>query len=60
MRVTSINEEPFISIIIIWDGILDIFLDRLSLDIERISSSDKMVVFNSHEEGSVSEMFGVP
>jgi len=49
MRVTSINKEPFISIIIIRDIILNVLLDRLSLDIKRISSTNKMVIFNSHE-----------
>lgn len=49
MRIGGINEEPFISIIIIWDVILDVLLDRLSLDIIRISSTDKVVIFNSHE-----------
>jgi hypothetical protein len=47
--ITSIDKEPFISIIIIWDGVFDIFLDRLTLNIIRISSSDHMVVFNSHK-----------
>jgi hypothetical protein len=49
MGITSINEEPFTSIIIIWDVILDVLLDRLSLDIIRISSTNEMVIFNSHE-----------
>jgi hypothetical protein len=49
MRIGSIYEEPFISIIIIWDIILNVLLDRLSLDIIRISSTDKLVIFNSHE-----------
>jgi hypothetical protein len=40
MRIGSIYEEPFISIIIIWDVILDVLLDRLSLDIIRISGTD--------------------
>jgi hypothetical protein len=49
VRITSINEEPFVSIIIILDGIFHIFLHGLTLDIIRIGSSNHMVVFNSHE-----------
>jgi hypothetical protein len=49
VRITSINEEPRRSIIIIMDGVYNITLHRLTLDIIRISSSVKMIVFNSHE-----------
>jgi hypothetical protein len=48
VRITSINEEPISSIIIILDGIFQIFLHGLTLDIIRIGSSNEMVVFNSH------------
>jgi len=49
MTVSSINEEPFSSIVIILDSILDIFLKGLTLDIERICRSDELSTFNSHE-----------
>jgi hypothetical protein len=49
VRITSINEEPISSIIIILDGGFHIFLHGLTLDIIIIGSSNEMVVFNSHK-----------
>jgi len=49
MTVTSIDKEPFCGIIIIRDIISDIFLDRLSLNIITISSSNEIAAFDSHK-----------
>jgi len=49
MRVSSIDKEPFSSIVIIRDIILDIFLDGLTLNIIRISSSNEILTFDSHK-----------
>lgn len=49
MRIGTIDKEPFSSIVIILDGILDIVLMLLTCNIIRIGSTNEMVTFNSHE-----------
>jgi hypothetical protein len=49
VRIGSINEEPLGSVFIILDGVFDIFLKGLTLNIVRIGTSDKFITFNSHE-----------
>jgi hypothetical protein len=49
VRISGIDEEPLDGIFIVLDGVSDIFLEGLTLDIVRIGSSDKVITFNSHE-----------